>query len=87
MSTNTSWCCGLNLTRLYQIENVGRYDDVRFNAIAKELNAKATSPRRGKRWDHSVISEIIRRESDRSLKPARGEAEELAIESNKNLNA
>jgi hypothetical protein len=58
-----------NVRRIVQLRSRG----LSFNAIAKELNAKSIAPRSGKRWDHSVISEIIRRESDRSLKQARGE--------------
>ena len=57
-----------NVRRIVQLRN----DGLSFNAIAKELNAKSIAPRSGKRWDHSVISEIIRRESDESLKFARG---------------
>jgi hypothetical protein len=59
-----------NVRRIIQRRSAG----LSFTAIAKELNAKSIAPRSGKRWDHSVISEIIRRESDESLKQARGEA-------------
>ena len=59
-----------NVRRIVQLRSCG----LSFNAIAKEINAKSIAPRSGKRWDHSVISEIIRRESDASLKQARGEA-------------
>jgi hypothetical protein len=59
-----------NVRRIVQLRSRG----LNFNAIAKELNAKSIAPRSGKRWDHSVISEIIRREADDSLKHARGEA-------------
>jgi hypothetical protein len=58
-----------NVRRILQLRSTG----LSFNAIAKNLNAKSIAPRSGKRWDHSVISEIIRREPDESLKLARRE--------------
>ena len=59
-----------------EIQNVRRMLEMRkqglsFNAIAKSLNVKCIAPRSGKKWDHSVIADIIRRDSDKQLRRLR----------------